>query len=143
MRTAARTLAASMLALSLVGCAADADDANTSGEVGDEPEEAFVVPERVSIRIDNAVIRPWDPAQELWDDSQSVSSEDIAAIGQALGVPEPYAAVTSIVADLAADHWAPPDPYGYAEVLVDGTWQARVALGAPKTNFDNTFNPMF
>ena len=127
------------LAVAFLGCAADSNE----GEGVPEEEEPFVLPAVVSVRIESAVIRPWDGSNELWDDSQQVTQEEISMLAEILGAPSPYDQVAASIAELAIDHWAPPDAYGFAEVFVDGAWGMRVTIADENDNFDNTFVPTF
>jgi hypothetical protein len=127
----------------LLGLVAACGTEETAGSGTGNEEEPFVLPATVAINVESAVIRPWDDANELWDDSQQVSQEEISALMELLGTPEPYAEIAGMVAELGIDHWAPPDPYGFAEVFVDGTWRERLVVVDDMQNFDNTFAPTF
>jgi len=101
------------------------------------------LPAAVNIRIDSALIRPWDPQQELWDDSQKISAQDIEALAAAFDATNPYAKVLGLLAEVPLSHWAPPDPYGHVSVLTDGSWSEPTTLSTPDDNDDNTLAPVF
>ncbi|MBI4704057.1 MAG: hypothetical protein HY744_23355 [Deltaproteobacteria bacterium] len=100
-------------------------------------------PEVVSIRLIDATVRPWDGSQECWDSNDVVSAESVQALAVALGASDPYAAVAAFIAGLLIEHYAPPDPYGWAQIFVDNAWQPELDLwlASWENNYENTVTP--
>ena len=119
------------------GCGGDGStDSGSGGEGGaaTAPE-----PDAVNISLASALIRPWDTQKEEWDGSSSASSEEIDALLSALANVNPYAAALEYVSNLAADGWAPPDPFGQIELFTGGQWRSDLQIDIPPTQ--DTFNP--
>lgn len=128
------------IVLTALGCGDTSGTGNPiGGSTGTGTGDDFVPPSEVSIQIRETVVRPWDHNNEQWDGVSGVSSEDIQALAEILASIDPYAGAAAYIADLANRGWGLPDPWGYAELFIDGQWSPDIMpLGNIDTNFDNT-----
>lgn len=93
----------------------------------EEEEAPFVAPELVSVRLVDALIRPWDVNGEAWDGTNLVKQEDVNELAVLLGYADPYAAVAGFTIALMNDYLGAPDAYGEVRIFVDGSWQPHLA----------------
>jgi HYDIN/CFA65/VesB family protein len=146
-------IAAALAALS--GCTLElADESDGShhrskpgaaGAGGSDAQPPGGLPGCIGIEITGALLQPWDGSGQLWDDTSYVSPEDVGGLATALGAANPYGAVAAFVYDFASSYYAPPDPYGYADLFVNGAWQDELtlALDDPDEHDEDTCAPGF
>jgi len=100
------------------------------------------VPDYVTLQITDALICPWGSDGKEWDGDRAVSQDDMNELAEALAGSYPYTAAMAVIAGLANEGFASPDPYGFAEIWNNGSWHP-IALATSSTNPEDTFHPVW
>jgi len=105
---------------------------------------APVLPKSVNVTLIDAVIRPWASDGKTWDGTDAIPEGTVTAVSEAFGVAAPYAAVAEVLAGLANDAYAPPDPKGDAAVVFNGLYDPKYdqALAVQMDTFQPSWNTM-
>lgn len=103
------------------------------------------LPQWIEITLVGALIRPAMIDGRSWDGPDLTQSQidEMATLGTLLvGYPQ-YDEVAAFLAELAINAYAPPDPFGTAELALTGTFDGtnRIWLAATDENAEDTVSP--
>jgi len=116
------------------GCESE-DDCASGLICNTNTKKCLKLPERIDIRIENALIGPGTAAGEKWEGGK-IPDSVVKGLAKALGASNPYIAVSAFVAGLVQDGMEPPDPFGFAEPI-SGASGSKIEL--PERT--NQYNP--
>jgi hypothetical protein len=114
-------------------------DGSGGGAGASASSGGFTPPATATISIHGAAISPAMVGGDEWDGPGQVPEGVITDTFDQMGLG--YGAVVEYLTNLAADGYAPPDPFGVAQRWQDGALIEPIALGTEDTNDEDTFAP--
>ncbi len=100
------------------------------------------VPDTIDISLVSALIGPGKSDKTQWDGFGDVPDSVTTGLAAALGAG-PYAPVLGFMTSAAIASVSKPDPFGYAQVNYQGTWELDTDLANENDNTEDTFTPQW
>jgi hypothetical protein len=103
------------------------------------------LPQWIEITLVGALIRPAMIDNRTWDGPDLTQSQinELAELGTLLAGSPQYSDVAGFVAGIAINAWAPPDPFGTAEISLTGSFNGTntIWLATESDNYEDTVSP--